>query len=924
MGTQNVLDFWAKKSEDNTHYPLLYHMMDAAAVCQKIWEECLHESARRFIAGELQLSDTDAVRWISFWVGLHDIGKATPDFQGSSESARQKLTGLLLEPHRQKAYHGTATACILQELFQNSVDREIAKKISVTLGGHHGVFPRSGELKDTRPNLGDGPWNDARGELYKCMIDLCGMRGAPIPQGNPNNAFFMVLAGLTSVADWIASNEGFFPYEVDHQPENHLSYAEKQSNKALNKLGWTGWKPTSSLETIREMFPFITEVRPLQNEAISLAKDLKNQPNLVIIEAPMGEGKTEAAIYLADSWVANLKQKGYYFALPTMATSDQMFGRVGKYLEKRYPDERVNFMLLHGHAALSGEFETLKDKFEANNLDADSKNRAYDGASPGVIASEWFTHRKRGLLAPFGVGTIDQALLAVLQTRHVFVRLFGLAHKTVIIDEVHAYDAYMTTLLERLLEWLAALGSSVVLLSATLPRERKNTLLQAYQRGLTGQDKSIPGEVSEIKYPRISWTTHDEYNARMIETSNDSKKKLQLQWAKGRLPESETEFELGEMLREVLADGGCAAVICNTVDRAQRVYQALKPYFETDGGNRELDLLHARYLYGERKRREDRSLLRFGKPGAKVRCEDGVERTVERPKRAVLVATQIIEQSLDIDFDLMVTEMAPVDLLLQRAGRLHRHKRDRPDKLKAPTLRVCQPEIKGGAPFFGEGTEAVYDYHILLRSWLAISSYVGKKIRIPEDVEGLIEDVYGEREYPAELPDEVKEKWEVSKRELEGGREKEIIEAWERWIKWPGYSQEFWRICSDPGEEDNPEFHKAHQALTRLTGLTVNLLCLSGNDTQVYLDSTLSRSLDKNIRPPRGLVKELLMHTIPVSRRGLVEKIVEADPKVPQAWREEPLLRNHYIMFFDENKQCEFKGYILKLDVEQGLRVEKL
>src|SRR5207237_171254 len=139
--------------------------------------------------------------------------------------------------------------------------------------------------------------------------------------------------------------------------------------------------------------------------------------------------------------------------------------------------------------------------------------------------AEWFTHRKRGLLAPFGVGTVDQALMAVLQTKHVFVRLFGLAHKTIIVDEVHAYDAYMSTLLERLLEWLAALSSPVILLSATLPKQRRNDLLRAYRRGL-----GITEPIEEIQvrssnediYPRISWATAQESGARHIQTSEQN------------------------------------------------------------------------------------------------------------------------------------------------------------------------------------------------------------------------------------------------------------------------------------------------------------------------------------------------------------------------------------------------------------------
>ena len=524
----------------------------------------------------------------------------------------------------------------------------------------------------------------------------------------------------------------------------------------------------------------------------------------------------------------------------------------------------------------------------------------YDKASPAVVASEWFTYRKRGLLAPFGVGTIDQALLAVLQTRHVFVRLFGLAHKTVIIDEVHAYDAYMSTLLERLLEWLAALGSSVVLLSATLPGERKNKLLQAYQRGLNGQDKDIPAEAGEVAYPRISWTVRDEYHALPLETSDSSRKAIQLQLVDGRLPENGAEFSLGKQLKTALADGGCAAVICNTVERAQQVYQALKPYFSEAAadGDPELDLLHARYPFGERKRRETRTLLCFGKPSAKVKLENGREREVNRPARAVLVATQIIEQSLDLDFDLMVTEMAPSDLLLQRAGRLHRHKKDanglsrvRPEKLKSPVLWICEPEIKNRVPFFGSGTEAVYNYHILLRSWLTISDYIGKKpIKIPEDVEKPDRSGIRYRECPVDLPVEVKNKWEESKRKLEENIEYEQSEAGTRWIKRPMFSGQLGDFTSEPREEDDPSIHQAHQALTRLTGLSVNVLCLFGNDAQLYLDLKRSELLDNKVRPDKDLAKELLMRSVSVSRKGIVEKIIEVGQKVPPAWREEAFI----------------------------------
>jgi len=925
METQVALNIWAKKSEENDqHYPLLCHMLDATAVCLGIWEKCLHHGARQSIASALQLTESDASQWISLWVGLHDIGKASPDFQGKSETAKEKLKQAGFKFNRRPdTYHGIASACILQGFLENKIGIELAKKISVTVGGHHGRFPQAEELQRARPFLGEGLWKDTQTKLYMLMVELCNMQDIPVPKGSPGNAFFMVLAGLTSVADWVASNEVFFPYKVQHDIEAHPDYARSKAMEALDKLAWTGWQPAPSpVDTVKQLFPFISDIRPLQQEVKNLAETCSHQPGLVIIEAPMGEGKTEAAIYLADSWVANLKQKGYYFALPTMATSDQMFGRVEQYLEKRYPNDRVNFMLLHGHAALSTEFNTLKEKFNAKNVDADSEKPAYDGVSAGIVASEWFTYRKHGLLSPFGVGTIDQALLAVLQTRHFFVRLFGLAHKTVIIDEVHAYDAYMSTLLERLLEWLAALGSSVVLLSATLPKERKNALLYAYQKGVA-QQGDLPEVVDGASYPRISWSTGNAVRAKTIETSRDSKRSLRLQWIDGKILDG-TEFILGKRLQERLEHGGCAAIICNTVDRAQRIYGSLKKYFpgqDAGDGSPELYLLHARYLYGDRKAREERTLLQFGKPGAKVKCGDGKEREVKRPRHAILVATQIIEQSLDLDFDLMVTEMAPVDLLLQRAGRLHRHNRNRPEGLEEPVLWICEPEIKDGVPAFGGGTEAVYDYHILLRSWLAIGRYAGKKpALVPEDVESLIEKVYGERLCPEELSEKVKNRWEESWEELKKKRNVYESKAKINRILPPRYEDEILEDFNRELEEDNPEIHDTLQALTRLSeSPSISIICLYGDMDKPRLDIA-SQALDTQTIDIQT-VKALLNRSTQLSHKTIVRSAIESNSLVPQAWRKEALLRHHYLLFFDESGKCksEFPKYGLWLDDSLGI-----
>jgi len=919
-----LLKLWAKKKKDSdVHYPLFYHMVDVATVTKELWERSLHAGAKNFISREISLPDTEARKWVSFWAGLHDIGKASPGFQAQSEPAKKELQQLGFTFFGEDDNHGAVTACLLRQYLKESLGNNLAHRIATTVGGHHGIFPRSEEVNRVQPGVGF--WPKAQKQVFDVFSQLCGVNALPPPATNPAPAFFMFLAGITSVADWIASNSNkeYFPLEVTHRVEDHLSYAQKQSCQALEKLGWIGWQPPSAQADFQVLFNF-NDIRPLQGEAIVLAPILKDQPGLVIIEAPMGEGKTEAAMYLADNWTANLEQKGYYFALPTMATSDQMFGRVKSYLENRYHDERINLMLLHGHASLSAEFQTLQEHFEPDGVFGDN---GYDGAAAGVVASEWFTHRKRGLLAPFGVGTVDQILLAVLQTRHVFVRLFGLANKTVIIDEVHAYDAYMTTLLERLLEWLAALGTSVVILSATLPRSRRDALLTAYSKGLIECEKDITSEVSEVKYPRISWTEGEQFKARHIGTSPQSSKTLHLEWIKGILFEEGGQFKLSKLLQESLSDGGCAAVICNTVDQAQRVYLSLKPYFpnRADDGHPELDLLHARYPYGERRQREERTLLRFGKPEGKVKCEDGIERIVKRPRRAVLVSTQIIEQSLDLDFDLMVSEMAPVDLLLQRAGRLHRHKRERLQKLKEPTLWICQPQVKEGVPDFGGGTQAVYDYHVLLRSWLALQNSKNKDaIKIPDDVEGLIEEVYNEnKKCPEGETEAIRKKWEESQKKHDADIEHERSEAEDRWIKRPRFSGQLWRMTYEPREEDDPSLHQAHQALTRLTGLSVNVVCIYGTETQIFLDKSLTQPVDFSTCPSIETVNRLLRCSTSISRRGLAKRMIEDGSLIPPSWRKATLLRHHYIFLFDEQGDCQFSNYHLHLDDELGLVIER-
>jgi CRISPR-associated endonuclease/helicase Cas3 len=326
--------------------------------------------------------------------------------------------------------------------------------------------------------IGGEPWNAARSAIVEQLARVLHVP-RDSPPSSPTGAVAIALAGLTTVSDWIGSIEAYFPYAVSRgvdpygtDLEQYVQKSRERAERALRDLRWLTNPAPPAHRSFTTIFPNFA-LNDLQRAAVQLAESL-TVPALVLIEAPMGEGKTEAAMYLAEAAAARLQRPGYYFALPTQATSNQMFSRVREFLERTAQSAEVNLQLLHGHASLSAEFQLLRER-ASDPLPAGVEEDARDdGASSTVFAAEWFTYRKRGLLAPYGVGTIDQALLAVLRTRHFFVRMFGLCNKTVIIDEVHAYDAYMSGLLDRL-AWLGALGATVVLLSATLPPLRVAT-----------------------------------------------------------------------------------------------------------------------------------------------------------------------------------------------------------------------------------------------------------------------------------------------------------------------------------------------------------------------------------------------------------------------------------------------------------------
>lgn len=911
---------WAKLSKHDTgrgYHPVLCHLIDVAAVAHALWRLVLTPGERDAIAATLGVDTERAGRWIAFWAGLHDLGKISPAFQAQNGTARQwvEAAGFPFPRPPRPAPHGTITAVTLDDALAGfGLPYELIDNLRISIGGHHGAFPHVGDRPDRAKSVGGGYWSLAREQVAMDLADCFDIRPNDGPLQLPATTAIW-LAGFVSIADWIGSNDDYFPYNMadpDGAPQiprdaYHVS-AKNKAERALDHLGWTSWTGPSTVRSIRDLFPFIEHPHQVQLAAERLATSVTD-PCLIVIEAPMGEGKTEAAFFLADYWSASSRPRGTYIALPTRATSDQIFSRFREFLARRFPGEQINLQLLHGHAALSAEFEILRQRerrdFAPNQVFDDDAmaSPAIDAELGAVAAAEWFTYRKRGLLAPFGVGTIDQALLAVLQTRHYFVRLFGLSSKTVIIDEVHAYDAYMSTLLERLLEWLAVLGSPVILLSATLPAERRSALLEAYARGLDRPSIAVP----EVPYPRLSWVDRDAEGARHVDASTLSTKQVQITWLTSTGDRQAALSSLSQRLHTEINQGGCAVVVCNTVRRAQETFLALSQQMQglADDGFPLLDLLHARYLARDRQQREWRTLRRFGKAGTVVEGEE-----VRRPHRAVLVATQIVEQSLDLDFDLLVTDIAPADLVLQRIGRLHRHRDRERYGLCEPKVWIIPAEERNGVPAFDEGSSAVYDSHILLRSWLALKDR--DVLTIPDDVETLIAAVYDDQPCPAGASAAIQNAWDTTFSTMMTRRDRDQFLARNRRILSPTSPD---NLLGDRNqalsEEDDPAIHQSVQALTRLGDPTVNVVCLT------LAERTDFRSSE---RPSTRRAAWLLQRSVAIGNRRIIGHLLALP--IPSGWQRSPLLRYHRLLELDANGACQIGQHRLRLDRELGVVIE--
>lgn len=909
---------WAKADKRTSElHRLIYHMIDVGMVTQVLWERVLGADLKARIATWLKLEQPNAGRLIAFWASLHDLGKASPafqDHQNVTQSLREKIHAELAKAQlpvkdRGKVDHARheliSTWSLIKEgwlVSHTQLNGELAKLVAQMLGGHHGAWPAGDVANDPIAIKTDDKGSELWREMRRLLVESMSVVFQPPPllefaqNTLEDNVMLSLVSGVVSLADWLGSDEENFAYEEEFvELSEYADRAHKMAEQALTRAEWES-APLAAAFDFQTAFNFSPNAA--QVATMNALKDAV-LPSLAIIEAPMGSGKTEAALSVYASWAQKMGQAQLYVAMPTTATSNQMWGRVDEMLGKQH-GANTHPMLVHSQALLrqSDPVHTAEDSVE----EAD-KNQKGDY----VASQTWFLPRKRSLLVPFGVGTVDQALMSVLQTKHFFVRLLGLAGKVVIFDEVHAYDAYMNTLFCRLLQWLRQVGASVIVLSATLPEKARSQLLAAW---------GAP-ELPAARYPRLTWANADSRQAQAIELQPPPKRTLSYGWIRRDVS------AIIQKLKDELRDGGCAAVICNTVTRAQEVYDAVSNDAELkriDADNR--ILFHARFPLAWREGIEQRVLAKFGPNPTDKKLPNP-----DRPKIAIVIATQVIEQSLDLDFDVMISDHAPADLLLQRAGRLHRHAVNTAMRKHADMLWIAEHEERDGIPIFARGDVFVYDEYVLLRSWVALKQRAVQQVVLPEDVSALIEQVYGEQNL-GEMTTEIAARLAKTKQEMEKDERGNIRNAKTRLIDSPHDEDLLWGN-NEELEEDNPAVHQAFQALTRSDRPGIQVVCLHrAGDVLMTEPDGSGHIYESRVKMEKSMAQELARHSIAIRRPDLERALLEpSDPQVEKiltAWRKNPVLRYQRVVIF-VNNECPLDntGYTLKLTREYGLQIYK-
>lgn len=889
------------------------HSFDTAGIMEKLAQKRLPESISDYLCAECggreKLFST-----LKFCALVHDIGKLTIVFQSRIYDAVDfspfadcvelpKSSSLV---NASDTPHALASEAILLKL-------GCPKGVASIAGAHHG---RPSALADVCDQISGactavenfygkrGKYRQLFGSLWKEWIDFSlECAGFSELSDLPDMAVpaQVVISGMLVTADWIASNTTYFPL-ISADNKGEFGDYPKRIENAWITIGFPNmWESKARFglddEAFKERFGFLPN--PTQADIISTATEAESS-GIYIIEAPMGLGKTEAALALSEILAARAGAGGMFFGMPTQATSNGIFPRLEKWAGGLAEDEQtlLAIKLAHGNAALNEDYRELFTGHSNLNIESDS----------GLIVHDWFSGRKQTLLSDFVIGTVDQLLMAALKQKHVMLKHFGLSGKVVVVDECHAYDAYMSQYLDMSIKWLGIYKVPVIILSATLPEKRRAELIEAYTDSEKRRakhteahvDKTIADEAwkHSLAYPLLTYTENNTVKQKALAFDGENK-----EVSVRRIIRDEVAATAGYAVER----GGCVGLIVNTVRKAQEIAAELQSAFP----KAEVIIMHAQFIMTDRAKREEQILKRVGKHS-----------TPESRHGLIIVGTQVLEQSLDLDFDLMITELCPMDLLLQRTGRLHRHNRVRPQGLETASCFVLDETDDS----FDSGSAAIYGEWLLMRT----RALLPNKLTIPSDIPLLVQQTYDEanNEMLGELTEGMKKAQEENK--LRTGKKRRSAENY--LISKPSNKK---GKCLD-GWLDNdikPNNEQTGEKAVRDGDPSVDVIALMcDREGLIRIIADKPETIIPADRPPSReeallIARQKLRLPGFFGRRWKIDNTIEQleteTQNVFSAWQDSALLKEEVVLLFDEDLNADLAGVQLHYDIKTGLTYVK-
>ena len=882
--------------------PFYIHAEDTAGILEKLLSGWLSERTKQTLC----LEQEEQERICRFLALVHDIGKLTPAFLArilpSLPELQEQLksVGIIVDSDvlRKGCRHALASAVILHNY-------ECPPGIVSVVGAHHGkpiTKEQDGKLTDLlqidfQCYYGaygkDSPqgqrWEAFRRDWFNYALSAAGYSSAAeLPQLDIPTQ--MLMTGLLIMADWISSNQEYFPL-INLEDRGEALEQERRVWNAWRRFDPRDlWSPLSVYpeETwFMSTFGFSPNIE--QKTAMEAAGECFT-PGIFILEAQMGRGKTEAALAIAEILAGKLGCSGLFFGLPTQATANGIFPRLKDWGDRQADNLTLTIRLAHGMASLNEDYRALF--FGDSAVDDDG-----DG---GLLVHPWFRGKKQVLLSDFVIGTIDQLLMAALKQKHLMLRHLGLSGKVVILDECHAYDAYMNEYLDRALNWMGQYGVPVVILSATLPAERRAALVDAY---LNKNPVQTPGEESwrnRRDYPLLTWTQGDAVRQKAIPMEGPVKNVFL-----GRLEDA----DLSSWLQDHLRKGGCAGVIVNTVRRAQDLAKEL----ERTIPEATVEVFHSQFIQPDRAEKEAELVSRLGKESV----------SAERD-RYIVVGTQVLEQSLDIDFDCMVTDLCPMDLLLQRIGRLHRHNRqDRPASLRKPVCMV----MGASGDDLDSGSKTVYGRWLLLRT----KELLPEVVTLPDSIPDLVQETYSAPDRSMLDQEEMQAAWEEYVRKRDGKESRADAYRIPKPKKRKRLRANTINGWLDTGVTD----HEAGaEAKVRDAASSIQVLVMRKETTGKISflpwrgkKADLSCSRMPEEETARAIAAQRMNLPGVFSHEGVIDRTIqtleESNMKHFPEWQKASWLQGELILLLDDSNQCELCGYSLYYDRKTGLHCHR-